>query len=380
MSDVCHQSAGGAGDTANGKKRTVLFVTTGSSASLSGGRALLSTLLWDALSEIDGVHATRFEVPKVSLQGWSAVAAVFNGHIDGVSPIVARRLLDAVREVEADFVFLDGSNIGVLARAIKERSPSTPIITFFHNCEARFFLGALRDEPSVRRLGVLVANYRAERLAVNFSNSIVCLNQRDSLQLGRVYGRGASHVLPMAMHDRLPSVLPASETAPGERYALFVGGTFYANRQAIEWFVEHVAHCAAMKTIVVGNGFEKFKSELERNGNVEVVGSVESVVPWYLGAQVVLAPIFDGSGMKTKVAEALMFGKRVIGTSEAFVGYEDIVGRAGVVCGSASEFSAALEAESVRPSPGVDPELRALYLAKYSFQSAREGLARVLGG
>ena len=47
------------------------------------------------------------------------------------------------------------------------------------------------------------------------------------------------------------------------------------------------------------------------------------------GAALVIAPIFDGSGMKTKVAEALMHGKHVVGTPEAFSGYAaDIVAAA----------------------------------------------------
>ena len=40
-----------------------------------------------------------------------------------------------------------------------------------------------------------------------------------------------------------------------------------------------------------------------------VVGEVESLAQWYHDAYFVVAPIFDGSGMKTKVAEALMYGK-----------------------------------------------------------------------
>ena len=35
-----------------------------------------------------------------------------------------------------------------------------------------------------------------------------------------------------------------------------------------------------------------------------------------------LFPIFEGSGMKLKTCEALMFGKNIIGTPEAFAGYD----------------------------------------------------------
>jgi glycosyltransferase involved in cell wall biosynthesis len=182
----------------------------------------------------------------------------------------------------------------------------------------------------------------------------------------------------MAMHDRLPRELQKCDRNFGEKYALFVGGTFYANVQGIAWFIEHVAVNSPIKTFVVGKGFESWKDLLERNGNVQVIGSVDSLAPWYLGAHVVIAPIFDGSGMKTKVAEALMFGKRVVGTPEAFVGYEAVIARAGVVCESPAEFLAALENESKRPFIAIDPELRAIYEERHSFEAARDQLARIL--
>ena len=41
----------------------------------------------------------------------------------------------------------------------------------------------------------------------------------------------------------------------------------------------------------VGDGFDGMKGRLERNGNVEVIGGVDDLAPWYLGASVVLSLI-----------------------------------------------------------------------------------------
>ena len=65
--------------------------------------------------------------------------------------------------------------------------------------------------------------------------------------------------------------------------------------------------------------------------------------------------------MKTKVAEALMFGKKIVGTPEAFSGYEDIAERAGWVCSTADEFVQAMEAADDMVKARFDPEMRALY-------------------
>ncbi len=287
--------------------------------------------------------------------------------------------MQAIDSRAVSHVYLDGSNLGAVARAVKRDASHVSVMTFFHNCEARFFVGALRQRPSMRAVGVLLANYVAERSAVRFSDKRICLNKRDSQLLSRLYGTGATHLVPMAMQDLLPTNALPTSTKPTERYALFVGGNFYANRQGIEWYVDHVAKLAPFATYVVGQGFEGWKDKLERNGNVKLIGAVESVVPWYLGAQVVIAPIFDGSGMKTKVAEALMFGKRVVGTPEAFVGYEEFAGDIGVVCATAAEFLAALEDEACGALACVDPMLRGIYEANYSYDAAKTRLAAILG-
>ena len=134
-----------------------------------------------------------------------------------------------------------------------------------------------------------------------------------------------------------------------------------------------------MKTYIVGRGFEKFKDELEVNKNVVVVGEVDTLAQWYHDAYFVVAPIFDGSGMKTKVAEALMYGKKIIGTPEAFSGYEDIVEQAGRVCHSSDEFVAAIESSDKMVNGSFDTELRKIYEENYSFEAAKLRLESIMG-
>ena len=163
-----------------------------------------------------------------------------------------------------------------------------------------------------------------------------------------------------------------------EKFVLFVGGGFYANRAGITWFVKHVVPHISIKTYIVGRGLEDLKDVLDLDGKVEVVGAVDSLSHWYRDAHFVIAPIFDGSGMKTKVAEALMYGKKVIGTPEAFSGYEDVVKRAGWQCVTVDEFVAAIDCAQDLPLASFDTELHALYQEKYSFLAARERLALIL--
>jgi glycosyltransferase involved in cell wall biosynthesis len=313
--------------------------------------------------------------PKPGL-GALAAAKSFLGHIDGIDQDSLNDLGALVKASSVKQVFIDGSNLGEVARAIKRDFPDVEVVTFFHNVEARFFLGALRQELSARAFAVMVVNYLAERKAVRYSDKLVSLSERDSQLLARLYGRRATHVAPMALNDRLVDSEPV--VFPDEKFALFVGSAFYANQAGITWYAEEVAPRLKITTYVVGHGLEKLKARLERSGTIEVVGTVPSLAHWYRRAHVVVAPIFDGSGMKTKVAEALMYGKHVIGTPEAFSGYQEIMQASGVVCHTSDEFVAALQRSLDTPFCAMDEKLRALYEKNYSFAAARLRLQKIL--
>jgi len=374
----------------------IMLVTSALHAVPTGGRELLCKLNYDTLKSLYGDRLLLVELPRVRPRGFRQLANAFRGHIDGLDHASISDALVLVGSEAIDQVFVDGSNLGEFARAVKTRYPRVEVITFFHNVEARFFVGALRQSKSIRALAVLIANYLAERKAVRHSDKLVTLSKRDSLQLQGLYGRAATHVVPMALQDQLPAlaglrpgskaksddnsdaVASAGSYSRAQRYALFVGGVFYANQAGIAWFVEHVAPRIDIKVCIVGRGFEGLRQLLEREGKVEVIGAVESLAEWYRNAEFVIAPIFDGSGMKTKVAEASMFGKRVIGTPEAFSGYEDVVGRVGVVCAGADEFVTAINAYVQQVDDGRAHELRALYEAEYSHGAFSRKIARVL--
>lgn len=352
----------------------LIYVTGHGPESGVGGREQISRLHGQILLELFGDS-----LATVVLANNAAAVNKLLGYLDGVSPASIEALIARIKHSGARQVFLDGSNLGRLAEGIKQATTDVEVLTFFHNCEARFFLGALKSKRTPRALGVLMANYVAERLAVRHSNKLICLNERDSGQLLRLYGRGATHLSAMALRDRLPASPETIIPPASSPYALFVGGTFYANQTGIAWFAKSVAARAPIKTYVVGKGFELHKKQLEQHHNIEVIGAVDDLAPWYLGAQFVVAPIFDGSGMKTKVAEALMYGKRVIGTAEAFTGYEDVANCIGSICVSPDDFVQAMTEETGRTSTGLDQNLRLIYEQRYSLQAARMRLAAILG-
>lgn len=351
---------------------SLLLVTGARAAERIGGRQQLAWLHRDALTTLLGDRLFIHELaPAGAMSHW----ATLRGNLDGLSPATISGIVARVREQRATQVFLDGSNLGLLAAALKRALPAVEVLTFCHNVEARFFLGALAARPSVKAAGVLVANYRAERLAVRHSDRLIALSERDGALLRRLYGRGATDILPMALKDMAPAHPPS---VSGGGYLLFVGGAFYANLRGMQWYARHVAVRVSVPAVVIGRGMELIRAELEAAPGVRVLGSVDDLGPCYAAATAVIAPIFDGSGMKTKVAEALMFGKRVIGTPEAFSGYADDVVAANHCCTDADGFVQAIEVLAAAPPPAFDPALRALYERDHSPDALKRRLAAIL--
>ncbi len=354
----------------------ILLITNELHEHPKGGRELLCKLNYESLKAIYGDNLHLFELDKVYGRGFPAFFSALAGHIDGISSKSIARVLECIAEEGINQLFIDGSNLGELAMQARKTFPALDITVFFHNVEAVFFWDSFKQVKTARALAICAVNYLAERKAVRASNRRICLSGRDSDGLKRLYGRTGTDISPMAVMDMLPS--QPKSTMVDAKYALFVGGIFYANVSGIRWYAKHVAPFAQIRTLVVGHGFLKYKSELEQYGGIEVIGGVENVSPFYINAQFVVAPIFGGSGMKTKVAEALMFGKRIIGTSEAFSGYESVAKRAGLVCKTAEGFLDAINAICAHDCPDFDQRLRTLYLNEYSYPAAQERLQSIM--
>jgi glycosyltransferase involved in cell wall biosynthesis len=358
--------------------KKLLLLTKQLDTTLQGGRELLCLLNYDVLHSLYAGRLVLWELRDDRRHGVSGILDAFRGHIDGLDVASIEAALMQIRESRVTQVFVDGSNLGGFVAVLKRRLPAIEVVTFFHNVEARFFFGSWRLHKTLHALGVLVANALAEHKSVKFSDKIVCLSDRDSRLLKRLYGRGATHIAPMVLEDKCPASFLEYANHPPERFALFVGGMFYANRAGIAWFVREVVPKIDLPIYIVGRGFEALRAELEVPDKVMVIGSVDSLADWYRRAQFVIAPIFDGSGMKTKVAEALMYGKKVIGTPEAFAGYDGITDQAGWVCESAHEFVAAIAAASVGITQSFDPALRKIYEKSYSMKAAKARFAKIL--
>jgi glycosyltransferase involved in cell wall biosynthesis len=89
---------------------------------------------------------------------------------------------------------------------------------------------------------------------------------------------------------------------------------------------------------VVGPFPDERMKEFDGKKNVTLTGWAEDVRQYLARATVVVAPVFEGAGMRTKVLEAWAMQKPVVGTSDSFEGLASESGDAACIADDAAQF------------------------------------------
>lgn len=287
----------------------------------------------------------------VNYRNFSLLFKIFNGNVDVIVPINVRRgliykwgggktflktLEIKLKENHYDYLFLSQSLLGNVAKYVKDRFPEVKQICFFHNIEIQYAKEYVRTSGVLHYPFYLSAKI-AESKTVKNSDYYIVLNERDATCMKNLYGVSPHLILPTSFEDkfqpdRIKREFPSS---PDEITYLFVGAAFFANIEGISWFIKKVLPFVPGTLLVVGRGMDK--QSCLKHDRVKLVGFVEDLSSYYYNATFVVAPILSGGGMKTKTAEALMYGKSILGTTEAFEGYIPCQ-EALLKCNTASEY------------------------------------------
>lgn len=300
---------------------------------------------------------------------------VFEVGFGGLSSVDKIKIMNKIEELNIDTVFVDSSLLGILCRKIKLKKPDIKIVTFFHNVEYKFFIQEILKKWTYFLSYRILLAYVSEKLACKYSDKIISLNQRDDNMLVSLYSRRCDMLIPISIENSYNE--NPSDNSNDIKTGLFVGSYFFPNVHGIKWFIHHVLPYVKMKLIIVGKDMDKIKRDIPDDNlkYVEIYSSVPNLTEYYEKADFVVLPIFLGGGMKVKTAEALMFGKFLIGTTEAFVGYE-INNSIGVCCDKKEDMIKTIC--NFKNHFKFNQASRQLFLDNYSFESSLNKFQRVL--
>lgn len=338
---------------------------------------------------------SRINKPKdgadqVNMRNQKLLETIFKDGVDYVSsskPSLLNKLFLGVTNNQIDEidnqlksgeykkVFISQSLFGRAVKHIKTNYPEVLIYTFFHNIEIQY-AAEYRKTAGLKSLPFYVAVKHWERICCKYTDVFITLNKRDSDLLRKIYGKHSNMELPTSFDDKFDQIkaecINASDFEPIDY--LFVGVAFFANIQGVQWFIDNVIPYVEGHFHVVGKDMDKVEWK-NLTPNVHIHGFVDDLSEYYYRARIVVSPIFVGGGMKTKTAEALMYGKTILGTSEAFEGYE-INANCMKLCQNEQEFVKSCQEQ--KNAPLLCLAAREIFTDHYSNDIALHRLSKIL--
>jgi hypothetical protein len=229
-------------------------------------------------------------------------------------------------------IYFDVSLHGVLVKKIKRIYPNIPVIVNYHNYERKYFKDLVKSQGFLYTPLFFSAWYN-ETLSKNNGDYHVFITQEDKENIGKIKGQ-YTIVPPMISDNFSPERIKNSYLS--NPYILFIGAALYANIQGARFIIEKIAPNITVKCIIAGKGMRKVFNQ-KNILNVEIFDFVDDLSSLFCNASAFISPLFSGSGAKVKIAEALMYGKKILGSRLSFLGYkkdEEIC----IECNNASEF------------------------------------------
>jgi hypothetical protein len=267
-------------------------------------------------------------------------------------------------------VFIDQSCYGKIAKLIKCKNRNIKIISFFHNIEFEY---AKQEKKSFVKLAICKIAFKNEQWACIYSDAVIVMNNRDKNLVEKFYRRKVDAVIPVSF----PNIqIEFNKNKIGNPpTALFLGSNFFANIHGIKWFIKNVLPYVNIRLQIIGKNMNM--ANLTKDEKLHILGYVEKLDEYIQNADFMIFPILDGSGMKVKTCEALMHGKNIIGTSEAFMGYDVDFEKIGAKCETANEFIKAMNEFLKRFSSKYNDYSRNIFLEKYTDKIVFEQFAEV---
>lgn len=307
---------------------------------------------------------------KSSLSKVETFLNCFAGYTRGYTKKCEKFILKKIAEKIYDIIYLDFSGYAVSIPKIKKRT-NAKIYVFFHNIEYLYEKNRAEKENKLYYVSALSIR-NSEETAVKYGDKLITLNSRDSQLLKKLYGREGDLELPISFKDSAD--FSKKLTGRSSSFILFVGALFGPNEDAVKWYCEKIAPYVQYDLLIVGKNMENVKKKYSAD-NVEIIGTVSDLSMYYNSALAVIMPIRYGDGMKVKTAEALMYGKTVIGTSEAFEGYKITCGQEGFLCDTAEDFINKINGLTEKDT--YNEFSRKLFLEKYSLEVSVEAFRKM---
>ena len=253
-----------------------------------------------------------------------------------------------LRNEKFDVVLLESLYTTPYIAAIR-KSSNANIIYRSHNIEFEIWQRTGNQENNAVKKKYLhfLANRlkKYEQSILNLVDGIAAITKKDEEQLVAMGCKKPITTLPFGinLHDY------QLEKVPQEKKLFHIGSMdWMPNQEAIKWFLNEVWQAVEAKepTATFHLAGKNMPNDIIKLANsmrgVVNEGKVENANDFITKNNIMIVPLFSGSGMRIKIIEAMATGKLVIGTSVAFEGIAIQHNKNGIIANTANEFKEAI--------------------------------------
>lgn len=180
-------------------------------------------------------------------------------------------------------------------------------------------------ELTVDAVKHLAAAVAAARLYLSRCDALVTVSKEDATNIQRYSGN--LHTFTINNGVNCDYFQPSAQVRKTAGRIIFTGSLNWPpNQAAVTWFLRHCWELVLQQypdasLVVIGKLLtEDLRGEWEKYRNVQVIGFVPDIREYILAAEVSIAPMVSGSGIKNKVLEAWALGQAVVATPLAVRG------------------------------------------------------------
>ena len=249
--------------------------------------------------------------------------------------------IEIIKENQFDFIVFEGLHLSVYASHL-QMSTSTPFIMRSHNVESELWERRSKKESNfLKKIYTFYLSNKINNYEINsfhLYKYFISISQRD-LALYKQKGLAAkTFVLPYTLED------PFLEVPLKDENSIFFIGSFdwLPNYEGIKWFIENVwaeinLQFPHWTFYIAGRNMNVNESIFYKNG-IKILGEIKDVTQLMRDYNIMIVPLFSGSGIRIKIIEALFHAKTIISTSLGAEGVYDSSSSDIIIANTKNEF------------------------------------------
>lgn len=285
-------------------------------------------------------------------------------------------------------IFVEFSKYEYIFKDIRHSEFNGVLVLRAHNVEKIFYDAMFSKKKTMINWIKKTSIQNKERKCLDLSDLIISITENDINDFREVYDTDKSkfRVMPIGVDPGILREDDIREFSGGsEKMKCLLTGSlwFGPNVDGIIWFLDEVYGTVSDICDITIAGFKpipelKNRCKLDK---IRLIDSPPKMNAYFMSSDMVLVPIFAGSGMKIKVAEAMSYALPVVTTRHGAIGYEIENGVDGYVVNDAQEFSNSIKtyyALSKLEKMKFKKQVYRKFESKYSYKSMKQIMERNL--